>query len=222
LVFCSGDSTLLTSSIATGNQWYKNGIAIVGATQQNLLVKSSGSYTVATNTAGLSLGITVLVNTIPDQPKIIRDINNNLVSSAIAGNQWYSDNQTVLAGITQQFFKPLTVGYYSVNVTVNGCTSPMSDKYYYLVTALNNLSAESNIKLYPNPVKNQITVNYQVQGVAKATVEITDEFGRKLMVVKNVKSGDQLDVSSLTGGVYFVKTYSENGKLNNTTRILKL
>jgi len=98
----------------------------------------------------------------------------------------------------------------------------MSDKYYYLVTALNNLSAESNIKLYPNPVKNQITVNYQVQGVAKAIVEITDEFGRKLMVVKNVKSGDQLDVSSLTGGVYFVKTYSENGKLNNTTRILKL
>lgn len=222
LVFCLGDSTLLTSSIATGNQWYKNGIAIVGATQQNLLVKSSGSYTVATNTAGLSLGITVLVNAIPDQPKIIRDINNNLVSSAIAGNQWYSDNQTVLAGITQQFFKPLTVGYYSVNVTVNGCTSPMSDKYYYLVTALNNLSAESNIKLYPNPVKNQITVNYQVQGVAKAIVEITDEFGRKLMVVKNVKSGDQLDVSSLTGGVYFVKTYSENGKLNNTTRILKL
>ena len=183
-----GDSTLLTSSIATGNQWYKNGIAIVGATQQNLLVKSSGSYTVATSTAGLSLGITVLVNAIPDQPKIIRDINNNLVSSAIAGNQWYSDNQTVLAGITQQFFKPLTVGYYSVNVTVNGCTSPMSDKYYYLVTALNNLSAESNIKLYPNPVKNQITVNYQVQGVAKAIVEITDEFGRKLMVVKNVKS----------------------------------
>ncbi|OYU55558.1 MAG: hypothetical protein CFE25_11625 [Chitinophagaceae bacterium BSSC1] len=222
LVFCVGDSTILTSSIATGNQWYKNGIAIVGATGQSLLVKASGSYTVATNAAGLSLGVTVLVNAIPDQPKIIRDINNNLVSSSITGNQWYADNQTILTGITQQFYKPLTVGYYSVNVTVNGCTSPMSDKYYYLVTALNNLSTDATIKLYPNPVKNQFTVNYQVQGVTKASIEITDEFGRKLMTIKNVKSGDQIDVSSLTGGVYFVKTYSDNGKLNNTTRILKL
>ncbi len=163
-----------------------------------------------------------MVNSIPDQPKIIRDINNNLVSSSITGNQWYADNQTILTGITLQFYKPITVGYYSVNVTVNGCTSPMSDKYYYLVTALNNLSTEATIKLYPNPVKNQFTVNYLVQGVTKASLEITDEFGRKLMVIKNVKSGDQIDVSSLTGGVYFVKTYSDNGKLNNTTRILKL
>ena len=222
IVFCTGDSTLLTSSIVSGNQWYKNGIAIVGATGQSLLVKTSGSYTVATSAAGTSLGVTVLVNIIPDQPKIIRDINNNLVSSAITGNQWYADNQTILTGITQQFYKPLTVGYYSVNVTVNGCTSPMSDKYYYLVTALNNLSTASNFNLYPNPVKNRFIVNYQVQGVAKSTVEITDEFGRKVLVVKNVKSGDQLDVSGLTGGVYFVKTYSDNGKLNHITRIIKL
>lgn len=222
LVFCSGDSTVLTSSIVTGNQWYKNGIAIVGATQQSLVVKTSGSYTVATNAAGLSLGVTVLVKAIPEQPKIIRDINNNLVSSASSGNQWYSDNQTILTGITQQYYKPVMVGYYSVNVTQNGCTSPMSDKYYYLVTAINNISAENTIKLYPNPVKNLFKVSFQVVGVTKANIAITDEYGRKLVSLNNVKSGDQIDVSSLTSGVYFVKTYSDNGKLNAITRILKL
>ena len=222
LVFCVGDSTVLTSSIATGNQWYKNGLAIVGATQQSLLVKASGSYTVATNAAGLSLGVTVLVNSIPEQPKIIRDINNNLVSSAGSGNQWYSDNQTILTGITQQFYKPVLVGYYSVNTTQNGCTSPMSEKYYYLVTAINNISADNTIKLYPNPVKNKFVVTYQVLAVTKANIIITDEYGRKVFSLNNVKSGDQIDVSSLTSGVYFVKTYSDNGKLNNITRILKL
>ncbi len=222
LVFCVGDSTVLTSSITTGNQWYKNGIAIVGATQQMLLVKSSGSYTVATNAAGLSLGVTVLVNAIPAQPKIIRDINNNLVSNATSGNQWYSDNQTILSGITQQFYKPVVVGYYSVNTTQNGCTSPMSDKYYYLVTAINNISVDNSIKLYPNPVKNMFVVSYQIAGVTKANIAITDEYGRKVFSLNNVKSGDQIDVSSLTSGVYFVKTYSDNGKLNNITRILKL
>jgi hypothetical protein len=222
IIFCAGDSTVLSSSIATGNQWYKNGIAIVGATQQSLVAKSSGSYTVATSAAGLSLGVTVLVNSIPEQPKIIRDINNNLVSSATLGNQWYSDNQTILTGITQQFYKPVVVGYYSVNTTQNGCTSPMSEKYYYLVTALNNISADNSIKLYPNPVKNKFVVTYQVVAVTKANIVITDEYGRKVFSLNNVKSGDQIDVSSLTSGVYFVKTYSDNGKLNNITRILKL
>jgi hypothetical protein len=222
LVFCNGDSTLLTSSNASGNQWYKNGIAIVGATGQSLLVKASGSYTVGTNAAGLSLGITVLVNSIPNQPTINRDNNNNLVSSAISGNQWYSDNQTLLAGIIQQVYKPISVGYYSVKVTLNGCTSIMSDKYYYLGIALNSLTAENTVILYPNPVKNQFVVNFQVQGVSKANIEITDEFGKKLLSLKNLKSGDQVDVSNLIGGVYFVKTFSDDGKLNSITRILKL
>lgn len=43
----------LTSSYATGNQWYRNGSPIAGATQQQLLVTQNGTYTVDhTDTAG--------------------------------------------------------------------------------------------------------------------------------------------------------------------------
>ena len=38
--------TTLTSSSATGNQWYLNGTLIVGATSQNYVFTANGTYTV--------------------------------------------------------------------------------------------------------------------------------------------------------------------------------
>ncbi len=51
--FCSGGSVTLTSSntLATTYQWFRNGVAVVGATTQNIVLNTvgqSGSYTVQT------------------------------------------------------------------------------------------------------------------------------------------------------------------------------
>lgn len=43
---------VLTSSSATGNQWYLNGVAIPGATSQNYTVTSNGTYTVVVTASG--------------------------------------------------------------------------------------------------------------------------------------------------------------------------
>ena len=48
-VVCNGTPTILTSSAASGNQWYKNGVAIVGANGHTLSVSSVGTYSVETN-----------------------------------------------------------------------------------------------------------------------------------------------------------------------------
>ncbi len=45
---------VLTSSSATGNQWYLNSVLIPGATSQNYTVASNGTYTVVVTTAGCS------------------------------------------------------------------------------------------------------------------------------------------------------------------------
>lgn len=44
--------SVLTSSAVTGNQWYKNGVAIPGATSQNYTASSFGSYTVKVTVNG--------------------------------------------------------------------------------------------------------------------------------------------------------------------------
>jgi large repetitive protein len=72
--FC--DSGLLTSSSATGNQWYLNGNPIAGATNQTYNATVSGNYTVVVTTAGCAsapsaaTAVTVLQGT-------ITVINNN-------------------------------------------------------------------------------------------------------------------------------------------------
>lgn len=53
------DGTTLTSSQATGNQWYKNGVILTGATTQTLTPSGSGAYHVVyTDTNGCSVSST--------------------------------------------------------------------------------------------------------------------------------------------------------------------
>ncbi len=51
-VVTAGAGGQLSSSSATGNQWYLNGVAIAGATGQAYLPASNGSYTVVVTSAG--------------------------------------------------------------------------------------------------------------------------------------------------------------------------
>ena len=48
------DTPTLTSSSNTGNQWFKDNVAITGATSKTLTVSASGSYTVQVTTNGCS------------------------------------------------------------------------------------------------------------------------------------------------------------------------
>jgi|GEM_PF-2259860 len=61
---CAGGVSTLTSSSATGNQWYKDGILIPGATNQNYTASAPGVYTAKIISGGCestsSAGITVI------------------------------------------------------------------------------------------------------------------------------------------------------------------
>jgi hypothetical protein len=50
----SQNANILTSSSATGNQWYLNGTMIAGATSQNYTATQNGTYTVIVTSGGCS------------------------------------------------------------------------------------------------------------------------------------------------------------------------
>ena len=54
--FCAGGSVTLTSSSASGNQWYLDGNPIGGATSQTYIATAIGTYTVVVTASGLLLG----------------------------------------------------------------------------------------------------------------------------------------------------------------------
>jgi hypothetical protein len=102
--FCADGSTLLTSSAASGNQWYKGPERISGATGQTLTVTQAGSYWVEVRNAnGCSAASTALevTQTTLTAPTISGNLSfctggsTVLTSSAATGNQWYKGTDLI-------------------------------------------------------------------------------------------------------------------------------
>jgi hypothetical protein len=136
--FCAGGSVLLTSSSASGNQWYLNGNPIGGATNTTYAATASGSYTVKTTdgnncTSAASAATVVTVNPIPATPTITPGGPTSfctggsvtLTSSSASGNQW-SVNGNPIGGATNQTYVASVAGDYTVVVTTSGCSSAAS------------------------------------------------------------------------------------------------
>ncbi|HET7436081.1 MAG TPA: IPT/TIG domain-containing protein [Thermoanaerobaculia bacterium] len=135
--FCTGGSVTLTSSSATGNQWFLNGNPIGGATGQQYVAAANGNYSVAVTTSGCSsaasAATTVTATPIPSTPTInasgpttfCTGGSVTLTSSSASGNQWLM-NGNPIGGATSQQYVATTAGDYSVIVTTSGCSSAAS------------------------------------------------------------------------------------------------
>jgi hypothetical protein len=135
--FCAGGSVTLTSSAASGNQWYRNGAPIAGATGTSQPATAGGNYTVTTTTGGCisapAPAITVTVNPIPATPTpsnggpFCEGSTISLSTPAVSGATyaWTGPNgfTSALQSPTHPNAAAADAGTYSVTVTVNGCTS---------------------------------------------------------------------------------------------------
>jgi FG-GAP-like repeat/IPT/TIG domain/FG-GAP repeat len=227
--FCQGDSVVLQSAIASGNQWNENGTPIAGATADTLLVTTSGSYTVQLNFPNLtnptSSPTSVTVNPIPATPTINAATNGGLTSSAASGNQWYADSTTSIPGANGQLYTPADSGYYTVQVSTAGCASAMSAPYFYHLPAkpTDTTAAPGMIVVQPNPTTGGRTqVNYTFPGVSLVVAELSDMQGRTLLLQTDFASGTFIDLANLPKGVYFLRLRDANGKTYGKISILKM
>jgi hypothetical protein len=84
--------------------------------------------------------------------------------------------------------------------------------------------AALDVSVYPNPVKGEVNMNFNLLRSGTANISITDVTGRVVLNVKsNAISGPnklKLDVSGLKKGVYMMRTLVD-GKMNVTKLMIQ-
>lgn len=135
---CIGDSIILTSS-ANGNQWYKDGLVLAGSNGTTYAVKTTGTYTVINTINGCqsdTASISIKFNAIPAIPNI--NTNSSLIicsgekvilSSNITNAESYAWklNGNFISGVSSSTLSAETAGAYSLAIKVNGCFSAQSE-----------------------------------------------------------------------------------------------
>ena len=211
LTFCSGDSTILSSSDSFGNQWYKNGTIISGANGIVLNVANSGIYIdTVTNNSGcytVSSIITIVSNPLPSKPIISWNGAQFSTSATGVNYQWLLNNSPVSAA-TNSTYKPNQIGSYKVQVAdSNGCKN-VSDSFSLVVTAVNNPNTTpvSHIaKLFPNPATTQIKVQFEGIPVTNVTIQLVNSNGQVIRQTNTHNQTTDIPLNELISGFYFLK-----------------
>ena len=107
-------------------------------------------------------------------------------------------------------------------VTVKATANDISGTSGTAIITINNQTIGINelddkkIKIYPNPVQNELFVELENERITK--MNIVDISGKLIKTISNTNS-KHIDVSSLNQGIYILEIYSESGISN--TRFIK-
>lgn len=223
LVFCAGDSVVLTGT-SSGNvqyQWYLNGIAVNGANSLQHTAVLSGNYELeASNGCGaaLSNALQVTVNVLPSVP-VITQSNDTLFTDPGYAYTWYY-NSVQVNGVNDPYLVISANGNYLVVVTnVNGCTNS-SAPFPVTNTGLDEYHNSFQGAVYPNPGAGQFEYASAASGMATFSLYSAD--GRLLWtdeIWHNSRS--QINFKNMPEeGVYLLQVLI-NGKTDNKRLVIR-
>jgi hypothetical protein len=176
---------------------------------------SGGIEVYGQNTCGIGNGsiLEIAVNSLPNTPTIIEN-GNTLQSDDVNGNQWYNQSG-LIPDATNQDYTPSVNGNYYVIVTGSGCSSAPSNTIS-VITGLNE-DLNKSIKIYPNPVKDELIIEMTNQ-TEKTSYEIINSMGQ-IVINGCLNEKTTVQTSNLASGVYLIKI--TNGKTVELNKIVK-
>jgi hypothetical protein len=223
---CGNDSLKLSINNPIKSEtfkWYYNG-KIDSTNTSSLYFKDPiRVYVLKTDSIGCvysSDTIQLVKSVIPNTPVLYRDTANYLVSSVI-GTSWYKDG--VLLSDTTQKIKPINAGSYTVKTTQNGCSSALSNPYYYIVTDIIKLSNDEFIKIAPNPFNSILNFDFNIKGYQKVNLDVFEiSTGSKVRVFQNLLPGQSINLGNLASGTYLVKVSTSDNKIVQQFKMVKI
>ena len=221
---CGGESVILDATSVGGYtyQWNINGEQFPGAVSSRLSSTNGGNFSITVSYNGCSATSEIITLTkapSPPKPTIILS-GTSLTSSAQNGNQWFRDG-VAITGATSQVYTPTSSGNYSIQVSQNGCKSTMSDLYAFFYTAVVFIDNDHFIKLSPNPVKDEIVLDFKLDGIYQLNVDLLDLNGRLVKRWQGQKNRSRLYLADCAKSIYIARVYSANGKVIAALKLVR-
>jgi PKD repeat protein len=94
-------------------------------------------------------------------------------------------------------------------IVTNECGSDTISQSITITGTSVNAVSLSKISIYPNPVKQEFTIN--MNSIQKATLEITDLAGKILIQQPLISNSTTINISGLQNGMYFIRIKSNEG-----------
>lgn len=210
---CAGDTIRLSAGNDGTSYLWSN-----AATGSTTAVSTTAEYYVSVTKNGCT-SIDSIHTTFDTSPNATFTVSNGvLTAAAVAGAtyQW-RQNGADIPGATAQTYDANTSGTanYSVKVTTGYC-SAISASQLITILGVSDLSESLLTNIFPNPTAHGITISYTLRHGQALDIYLTDMMGRTVTMLSTGMQGDgtyelQADLSSLTGGVYFVNFRSGEG-----------
>ncbi len=241
---CTGGTATLTSSLSSGNQWYRNDNVLNGSTSVSFLVTDSGKYSVR-GINGDCVGTMSdykIINLLPSpttspisgpENSIKNAIENYNVGFAVGSTyNWTLTGGIKISGgntnLIQVQWTAAGLGLVKVQETSgNGCKGQNVQKSVTVAnnTSLNEELNENAITIFPNPVSELLNLKFQSVNNENIEIGIMNVLGQVVFrqSYHSVKGWNEKTIAtdSFSDGVYFLELKTAHGKISRRLIIQK-
>lgn len=191
-----------------------------GAITEDIEDLNDGTYTVTiTDSEGCTTTQTATVLPGIDFPITVTATDSLLSASTAPNYQWYLDGVQII-GANSQTYIATQSGTYAVTTSVGPCKYG-SNAVVVTITAVEEQSVFADIKVYPNPATDDVTVYIELLSPQKVSLNLYDVLGRSLSQMGGTdKAGSFtfiIPVNNLSQGMYFLTIAT-----NTASRSVKL
>jgi PKD repeat protein len=223
IVFCSGDSVLLTSSM-TADTYSWTG----GSSDDSLTITAGGTYTLnITDACGSGTeSIVITENSAPSAnfssvaSYLSATFTNNSTSPSTGTSYlWdFGDGNTSTSVNPTHVYD--TIGVYTVTLTVtNDCGSSTFTETFSTTVGLEEIAGLGTIAVYPNPSNGLFNVDFNLNNELNATIKVTNVLGEtiyaKALGTINGLNTSAIDITTAAPGVYYVTVLSNEKAVYN-------
>ncbi len=182
----------------------------------------AGDYIVTVNDGeGCSISVEFTIGLVTTIDLTVTETGTDLTSNETGATyQWITcPDFGVIDGATDQTYAPTEAGAYACIVTIGGGCSDTTACFSYGLDNINE-NPKLSLALYPNPTNGLVNVKLGNMN-GQAIIKVMDMKGSILSQKSTSTKNNQIDLSSVENGIYFVQVTADDAVITKKITVSK-